>query len=1100
MTRTAFCMALVIILLVPSVPWATGENEMIRTLDWEPIEKYEGLPQSLKVWIEEDNEDRNDRYDLLVIDVVLKDPSKLTFIVFSTISSGGDRLTGEENAAGIQQIHTLKEGESHIRITYNGTDLFLGEFRFPYLLELQFVSDTREGGLASYRILGDYSYLKYESPLNAGFDDTISYRGIPGDGGVATGFSELEVTLNMFTRVEGNYTIVAELLAKGVGSPGIGIPRILKDGDIKPVEEVDPKIESERSGEENPDVKSERSEDPDVNGEAKGGAGTRGETQELDIRGISATNLSAVSDPQLIGSIGGQVIESIILPVAIKKSGELQQKLTISFLGENIHASYWKGPFLLSASIYQGNKFVDSGEWIIEDVLYSDYEEGKVLGTFTSGYGVEGTSTGMNVTVKVSILQTDTFLLTAEVYSHGPQKPVFVEYIGDISGTTGYVHKDAYDGIAENGRNANDFDDGIPHQSITRKMNPGTHSVTFSFDGVFLREELFVSLTITSLSTGGTDFLDLHLKPTEPAPTGFITIEDSDLKDLGVDQDGDKLFDHLLVKAQVDLPDGTYVLEAKLFARVDGHEYEISTEVSKLKVKQGSPSSEDTSGNTALTDFAVRYPGEDIFLSGIDGPYIIIIYLTPENGTTYVMKGPSHEYQSVDFSPLGGRKEPGSEPEYSFTNKSIFLHTDVFASEILRNNPELVYYYYTDMGESIKFRVRFTRLIAYNDDGDGILEDGEGEYEAFLSTRTWTTSPVSHGINSQLGSHLRFSMSTTISLQAMRSVGDGSVDVEGGNGSALFVPNWGRLTLHFLISNNSVIGTNFTIRGGEELKITVEITPYKHLDINAVAIEQKILLEKDGRIVSTDEANGGWGTDPVWDGPEATTNGSSRDCQNGSNAGLSYTNDLGEIMGYYSWDCTAVQELVNGSSLRVDVGSSSTTSNGIVILYLSYPISDDVRSLVHDPSVGVLRENAPILSISTIKDNFEANPWSYLLGLIMASLVVTVTLGTGRKGKGRGGKEGGMRNIGTPAAGQDQPLQSEQDQWKRANGGFDPPPGTNGNTSDPGSDQTFSGTNGTSAPEEWKPPLAPHSVEQNEFAPKPSIRPEDLLPTNDLNR
>ena len=1009
MSRIALCIALVFILLVPSVPWVAGESETSSELHSEPIEKFERYPHSIKVRVVDEEDPVNGRYDLLVIDVVFPDPVEMTFLVQSGLSS----VKGSASNGRIERIQTLKEGETTFSIAYNGTDLYRGKFVFPYLLEMKFAGEKDEGGYSSFLIYGEFTYLRYESPFVAGFNEKITYSGVA-DGGEGT-FRALEASLSLFTKLRGDYTIVAELL--GSGQYNGDVRTIVTPGDVGHIEkEVTPKIEdtpSERRGVDmiEADTRSESSS---------------GEPEE--IRGLDERSVTVSVESVGTSSVANHGIETIILPLTVEKTGEIIHELTFTFSGSRIHTSSWKGPFILTATLYQKEQYIESVDWMIDDISYSDFTPGLPIGTFTKEYSVRETGTGINVTVGIAVTESAVFTIIGEVYSDS-----IIENIIREKNAAGYeISMDrANEGVV--GPQVL-FNYEVPRSQVTMRLTDGITWVTLTFEGIHQREELFIFLTISSKSSGGLDDLEINLKPTEPASNGFIVIEDPDMKDTGVDADKNGQFEFILVKGTIELPAGRYKMEASLFTDHDGSKYKIAVETGEVNVDEGTTSPGDqTVGDPHQTIFKILFDGEDIFRSGVDGPYILIIYLIAENGTTYVMKDHSLPYRSIDFLPGSreeGGKDPGPEPEYSITDDSIFLHTDVFASEIQRNTPELVYYYYSDMGQSVKFRIRYTRLIVFNDDGDGVLEDGEGVYEDYLTTGTWTTSPVSQSSNDQLGSHIRFSMSTPISLQAIGnwfedvgsdgSNGDVGTDVTNESGPAGYIPNWGTLTLHFLISNNSADSPELTIQGGEELKITVEITQNTDLDarVNAVVLEQKILLEEDGMIVSgftgnddgslVDEASGTW-----------SSLDTQQDCGNETVSRLNYLGSDGKVMGYYSWACTAEQALSNGSGAVVSVGSHSRNVNGTIVLQLSYPISEDMESLTHDPSVGVIGENAPVIGVRVISESLEANPWSDLMGLILATLVVVATLGSGRRGSNNipgniGGKpgEGGIQGTG----------------------------------------------------------------------------------------
>ena len=956
MTRSAICLTLVLLMLVQFVPLSPaapgiGKEE---ELPWEPMEKNERFPMELRVWTFEDDLDTNERIDELHIDVTLQDPLKGNHYIFTELSS----LEYPGSDQSISQVYVLEEDKHELFLTYQGTDIYLRRLQFPLVLEFRFVSEKGEEGRASYLIKGDLTFLQFESPHPVGFEDEISYQGMSQDS--AEKFDSLAVTLTLFTRQPGIVSVVGELRANMDEAFVSGIPReyIIKVDDPIPV--ID--------------------DDADIGGASRGGAAVDPSNIRSDERSVTGDVRSDPMEvhyqPEVAKMKPGTIIDTDIQSQTVPPPGGDPQKIILTFSGSKIHSSHWDGPFILTTHLYFNHTLLESLDWIIKDNPYDKYQPAKVHGSFsTTDYLVKGTRDGTTLTVWVDILLSGRFNLTAEAYSVS-----FTQKAVNVQGTV------ADDGIAALGERDNVF--ASLETNLDQKASP--QPLLLLFEKETFLDETFIYLTLTTVATGGQDSMQIRLKPTEPAPGGPVVIDSFVMKDQGIDKDNDKRFEFLSVRVTADIPDGDYNIEARLYSPEDGIEYGISSVKDKLKTS--------STGTDTGAEFEILFPGEDIFISGINGPYTILIYLTSENGTISVIKGKTHEYKSLDFSPKGGRENTTTEPEFSLTNNSLFLHTDVFASEVLKSSPELVFYYYTDMGESVRFRVKFTRLIAFNDDGNGQYDAGEEAYEAFLSTRNWKMSPVSQGVDSRLGSHLSFNMSTGISLH---SIGNST------NDTGYYIRNWGQLTLHFLISNNSVDETEFRIRGGEELKITIEIDQFRTLDINAVTLEQKIFLVQDGDLVSSSDESRDDGL--TWDKSYET----GESCENDSTSQLSFVNDVGEVMGYYSWACTAMQYFKNGSSSQVDVDSLAQQQNDSVVLFLTYPMSRNVSSMEHDPSVGVIRENAPsIKEISAIKDELEANPWSYLLGLLLAGSVVFVTIFKRKPKPGKSNRQGKGNGMG----------------------------------------------------------------------------------------
>ena len=541
MIRTAICLALAFILLIPAVPWTAGDAgdttpavPVIEELPWKAVEIYDDLPHGLEVQIIDDRGEAIRRYDRLVITLVLEHPAPQELTVISRLSPLEDG-----RAMGIRQVHILKDGQDRMKIVFEAGDLYLGAFQFPYLFELAFTDGKGGGGRAAYHIQGDFPCQRYRSPHIAGFDEKISYKG--SGMGNGQGYTGLDVILTLFTRAPGRYTIIVDLQAGNKVTPEIGIPRMVKDG------ERDGEYAAGAMGLSDGTLGSMEG----VRGGTEGTLGSIGGTMESTVVPGKAHY--------------GSVIESLVLHIDVGETGETRREITLTFSGPRIHATLWSGPFVLSASVYADSRHVDSSEWLLQHLPYSDFVKGKILAWFTGAYGVKGTLNGMDLHIGVRVTEAGLFHIEGEVHAVAAQPG---RTVAGLEGTD-HLTWNPLDPSPLLSLNPDHdltelrIDERIPRAAVSLRLDPGEHTIILSFPGASVREGSYVFLTVTSASTGGKDYLDIHLRPTE-APVGVIVLDPLDVRVAVEGPDGDGLFDSLVMDARLRIPSGTYHMEATL--------------------------------------------------------------------------------------------------------------------------------------------------------------------------------------------------------------------------------------------------------------------------------------------------------------------------------------------------------------------------------------------------------------------------------------------------------------------------------------------------------------------------------------------------------
>jgi|GEM_PF-6455427 len=118
----------------------------------------------------------------------------------------------------------------------------------------------------------------------------------------------------------------------------------------------------------------------------------------------------------------------------------------------------------------------------------------------------------------------------------------------------------------------------------------------------------------------------------EDRPTGTFAIQSDTVdyivgivSDSGIDTNSDGLYEHLIIGVEVDIPSqGTYTLSGSLQSGGTSVSHRQSYWSSMLYL------GETKECDSGITSFEFTYSGQEVFESGLDGPYTFDLYLTQE--------------------------------------------------------------------------------------------------------------------------------------------------------------------------------------------------------------------------------------------------------------------------------------------------------------------------------------------------------------------------------------------------------------------------------------------------------------------------------------
>lgn len=314
------------------------------------------------------------------------------------------------------------------------------------------------------------------------------------------------------------------------------------------------------------------------------------------------------------------------------------------------------------------------------------------------------------------------------------------------------------------------------------------------------------------------------------------------------------------------------------------------------------------------------------------------------------------------------------EPTFVRKGDIIKIQTDIFVALIDIALPSITYYYASDNGTTGKFTVHYSKIIAFNDDGDGYFESREREYMAMLSNVDWKLSNIVYSENTIFGSYIEFSLHGTVDVMRVHSHES--------------IENWAEIEFCFLIASRSAnVSTPYpyTINGGAELKIDVKFAPLKPLGVNRVAVEHLFYDATQNHELETHESDGhhryrcemGMDTEKRFE-----------DMPNVTEQKFSFIKPDGEEHGYYSWPPFALVSYEDNSDETIEVKASYKTDGTYFRLYLSYLLNDSIVEIVHDPSVGINAEHIPSPYTASIVNNFFENVIAYSIGSIIAILII----------------------------------------------------------------------------------------------------------------
>jgi hypothetical protein len=340
------------------------------------------------------------------------------------------------------------------------------------------------------------------------------------------------------------------------------------------------------------------------------------------------------------------------------------------------------------------------------------------------------------------------------------------------------------------------------------------------------------------------------------------------------------------------------------------------------------------------------------------------------------------------YGMMPGMPGMGHMPGYEMGNDVVWISTDVITIMAMEEMPAFHFWYNSDTnGSMARFMAAYTMISEFEDaNGDDAYQFNETLFAAPLGAYEWTVQTGS--IEDQDGD------TTEVWLKMSPMYGEVS-DID----------RFENVTLQFwahiyfedyngTISDSEGVSTNYTIAGGTELKIDIEIGNFPFSNETSKVAIQTMLNEDMGmgnmmlpsHMFMTNEEFMNVTANYMMDWSTEFGNETRFDNVMGTHIQqIDFIDVASETtQGFYKWLDQAIIIWVGGESEIVNVTASYVPTGMGLSLFLAYPNFGN-GSILHDPSIGLV-EGAGPLSISPV------SPLVLSSITIIAVLVVAVVV------------------------------------------------------------------------------------------------------------
>lgn len=339
---------------------------------------------------------------------------------------------------------------------------------------------------------------------------------------------------------------------------------------------------------------------------------------------------------------------------------------------------------------------------------------------------------------------------------------------------------------------------------------------------------------------------------------------------------------------------------------------------------------------------------------------------------------------SVSAMGTGNEKHgPGSPPEQERkSDGSIWISTDIISILASGEIPSFHFWYTADEdGSQATFRTTYLMIMEFEDENnDSAYQKGEELYFASLSSYEWT---ITSGDVKQAGQttevwlkYTKSGIRTSPMPNAPIPAIDGPQSINHFKDVTLQI--WAHIYLDDYfgeVSDDEGVKANYTVYGGAELKMDIEIgnfpfsTETSRLSLQTLQHENAAIGNRTPQMnihrIETRERFRNVTLDSTMNWTTEGGNESRFESKNGTHIQNIDFVDLttGIAQGFFSWVDKAVITWPGGATDAVNVTVSYIPTGSGIAVYLSYP-NFDGGSILHDPSIGLYPESAPSTSES----------------------------------------------------------------------------------------------------------------------------------------
>jgi hypothetical protein len=320
---------------------------------------------------------------------------------------------------------------------------------------------------------------------------------------------------------------------------------------------------------------------------------------------------------------------------------------------------------------------------------------------------------------------------------------------------------------------------------------------------------------------------------------------------------------------------------------------------------------------------------------------------------------------------------------------TAWIETDIMTVMLNPDLPSYQYWYTTDENGSLaRFMLNFMMIVEFEDsNGDGVYQPNETLSFAPLDAFEWilkTGAVEKDGVKKEVyASYTKGGLSSDWNddwfkewMPGWEESHDDSLLLASEENENHTFAQFSDLTLQFYghiynddyngtISDDEGVQAEYTVKGGEELKVDIEIGNFPFTS-NTSKVAILNYLRED--VASSDDVNHYFtlheeSGDDNHDSEDVMSHLGEEfeDVHDDDIQEISFVeNATNETQGFYRWLDKAIVKHLNGSKDAVDVHASYWTDGEGLLLFLAYP-NFNGGSMIHDPSVRLVDSAAPYI-------------------------------------------------------------------------------------------------------------------------------------------